>query len=943
MAESAVFFLLDKLALPLLQEEVKLLSGVKKELAYIRAEFERMAAFLRVADSMEESDPEIRVWVKQVRDIAHHTEDILDVFMLQYLMHGPHHERIRYFGFGFLGNAFRSLKKMKVRRQLASEIQSLKCRVRDVADGHQRYRLKLNISEEGSTSSSTATATAYKWYDLRGDALLITEAELVGVDKPKQELIGLLVVDDQADHRSELKVVSVVGMGGLGKTTIVKKVYDDAAVKKHFQSHVWLTFSESFQTEELLRDAIQQLFGEIKQPAPQGVETMDVNKLKHVINGFLEQRRYVVVFDDVWSIHAWKAVKYAFPNNNLRSRIVLTTRLGDIASKSCAETDGEVYHLNPLSSEQSCRKAFRGNSSSCPPHLEEISRSILKRCDGLPLAIVAIGGILATKNQSRIEEWDMLYRSLGMELQGNDNLQSMKNILSLSYNDLPWYLKICFLYLSIFPEDHEIECMRLIRLWMAEGFVQGGEGGKTIEEVAEGYINELVNRSLIQVAEMTVDGRAKTCRIHDLLREITTSKSREQNVAAIASERNTRWPEKVRRLSIHTTFGNIKQSKQFSRLRSMLMFGVAADPLSKLSLPMLFSGDLRLLKVLDLRDASLETVPVPDEVFKMFHLKYLSLRGTKVKMLPSSIGDLVNLQTLDLKRTFVTVLPAEILNLRGLRHLLVYKYGTLMEQYQQFHCANGFEALKGIGGLSSLQKLCHVNASHGIASELGKLTQLRRLGILKLRTEDGKALCSSIEKLSNLRSLDVRTTEDDEILDIQLLHSPPRFLRSLYLHGRLEELPSWISSLHNLVAVYLIWSKLRDVPLQYLRGLPNLTEVVLNRAYDGEDLCFEAGGFRRLKRLYLARLEGLRWVRVEEGAMPHLEILSIRDCELVEEVPSGIQHLTKLQSLWLINVHDELLKKLNRNRGGADYWKIVHVPNVRIGVFQNGCFIEQNL
>ncbi|XP_059639126.1 disease resistance protein RPM1-like [Cornus florida] len=556
-----------------------------------------------------------------------------------------------------------------------------------------RFCLNSNISEGGS-SSTTHAVNNNKLYDSQGDALLAPEAELVGIDKRKQELIHLLV--DQADDSGVLKVVSVVGMGGLGKTTLVKKVYDDAAVKKHFESHAWLTVSESAKMVELLQDMIQQLFGEIEQSVPQGLREMDINKLKKVINEFLQERSYLVVFDDIWSIDDWEAVRYALPKNNSKSRIILTTRFEDIASTSCKEIDGNVYRLNPLSWEESwtlfCRKAFQGCSSSCPPHLEDIAQSILKRCGGLPLAIVAIGGVLATKSHSRIDDWDMLNRSLGGELQGNNKLQSMKNILSLSYNDLPWYLKICFLYLSIFPEDHEIECMKLIRLWTAEGFVQIREAGKTIEEVAEGYLYELLNRSLIQVAETSVDGRARTCRIHDLLREIATSKSRDQNIVAIlASEAgNTPLSDKVRRLSIHNTtntlVNSMQQIEQFSQLRSMVMFGLV-DPLS--STPTLLSGNLKLIKVLDLRDASLETVP--DEVLKLFHLKDLSLRGTKVKMLPKSIRNLVNLETLDLKNTFLTVLPIEILKLQRLRHLLVYRHWTLIEQYQQFCSANGLK------------------------------------------------------------------------------------------------------------------------------------------------------------------------------------------------------------------------------------------------------------
>ncbi|KAL7188101.1 hypothetical protein ACSBR1_038038 [Camellia fascicularis] len=153
----------------------------------------------------------------------------------------------------------------------------------------------------------------------------------------------------------------------------------------------------------------------------------------------------------------------------------------------------------PLSPQESwtllCKKTFQENN--CPSHLEGLLTSILRRYEGWPLAIVAISGLLSVKDQNSVAEWEKTYRSLGAELEGNNRLLGMKKILSLSYIDLPHYLKLCFLYLSVFPEDHLIEHWRLIWLWIAEGFVEVKEGAP-IEQVAEGYLNELVNRSLIQ-------------------------------------------------------------------------------------------------------------------------------------------------------------------------------------------------------------------------------------------------------------------------------------------------------------------------------------------------------------------------------------------------------------------------------------------------------------
>ncbi|KAL7188066.1 hypothetical protein ACSBR1_038003 [Camellia fascicularis] len=294
----------------------------------------------------------------------------------------------------------------------------------------------------------------------------------------------------------------------------------------------------------------------------------------------------------------------------------------------------------------------------------------------------------------------MFYRSLGAKLEGNDKLESMKKALSLNYNDLPYYLKNCFLYLSIFLEDQEIWCESVIRLWTAEGFVNAIEG-KTIEEVANGYLGELFNRSLIQVAERYPDGRPSHFHIHDLLREIIVSKAREQNIVTTICRQGSRRPEKVCRLLIQSTSDNVEYSEHSSRLRSLFVWG-PMDSLPIASLRELFRHGSRLLNVLDLSGTPLETIP--DEVFKLIHLRYLGLWNTKVKMVPKLIGKLENLETLDLGGTYVTELPDEILHLQKLRHLTLYRFKPKIV-YFEFRHFNFFKAPSQIGRLQYLQVL----------------------------------------------------------------------------------------------------------------------------------------------------------------------------------------------------------------------------------------------
>ncbi|KAK9928147.1 hypothetical protein M0R45_025294 [Rubus argutus] len=506
----------------------------------------------------------------------------------------------------------------------------------------------------------------------------------------------------------------------------------------------------------------------------------------------------------------------------------------------------------------------------------------------------------------------------------------MNKLLYLSYSDLPYHLKSCFLYLSIFPDLYKIEHMRLIRLWLAEGFLIETEG-KTPEEVAQSYLKELWDRSLIQAAETATDERVKSYRIHNLLREIVISKSREQNFAAIDKEQGT--GDKVRRLSIFNTLQNVRKKRTPSKLRSLLIFG-AEDSLNHFSIPKLFPRGLPLLTVLDLQGAHL--MAFPKEVVKLVLLKYLSLRGSKVKQIPSSIKKLRNLQTLDLKHSHVIELPAEILNLTQLRHLLVYRYEV--ESYARFNTKYGVKVPAGICDLQHLQKLCKIEANQdngALMAELKSLTQLRRLGILKLRKEDGITLCSSIQKMTNLRALSVSSVEKDVTIDLTHLSGAPEFLQRLYLTGRLEKLPHWISSLQNLVRLFLKWSRLKEDPLVHLQGLPNLVHLELLQVYDGESLHFEAGGFPSLKLLGIDKLDELQVVTIEEGAMPCLEKLIIQRCKLLKRVPSGIEHLTNLKLLEFFDMPDELIMPLHTD-GGEDHWKVAHVPAVYYSYWKGG-------
>ncbi|KAI3456959.1 hypothetical protein Pfo_013622 [Paulownia fortunei] len=704
----------------------------------------------------------------------------------------------------------------------------------------------------------------------------------------------------------------------------------------HFSTHVWMTVSNTFKLEELLRTMIRRLVTEVKQPAPQGLKSMDADEMKEFVYKFLQRRSYIIVLDDIWRISAWEAIRYAFPRSGTHGFIIITTRFHSIGHAASIESNGHVYDLKPLSQEESktlfCRKAFLGGL--CPSYLEEIAGIVLKKCEGLPLAIVVIGSLLATKNNN-IEEWKKFHRSLGDEFEGN-HLRRMTKLLSLSYYDLPYYLKSCFLYLSIFPEDYCVYMIRLIRLWIAEGFIQP-KVGKTMEEVAEDYVKELLDRSLIQVAETPHYDRPIRLRIHDLLHAMITSKSKEQSFVTIANGGDTQWPTKIRLLAIHGSIDNMADIRGCHHLRSVLLLNYI-HPLSKLDLSNLLDSASRLLKVLELRGSL--SGKIPDEVFKLYHLKYLGLKYTKVKSVPRLIEKLENLETLDLRDTNVTELPVEILRLRRLRHLMVYFYIS-HRGYRPFDNVHSCKAPYRIGRLSSLQTLSDIEATQAdgttIVREIGKLTQLKKLGVMKLRKEDGKDLCTSLTKLTGLESLHIASNEEDEILDLQDPVSPTPPIISLELRGRLLKVPPWIPSLQGLTKLLLRWSRINDDPLESLQHLPNLMYLELCHAYEGNGLCFKAAGFQRLKKLWLIRLNGLKLVRVEEGSMPFLQELYMWDCKLVEELSSGIELLTNLQYIDFSDMSEEFVTTLEKQKEEeGDNWKLAYIPKIEIYSLTNG-------
>lgn len=364
-----------------------------------------------------------------------------------------------------------------------------------------------------------------------------------------------------------------------------------------------------------------------------------------------------------------------------------------------------------------------------------------------------------------------------------------------------------------------------------------------------------------------------------------------------------------------------------------------------ISKPAEFERDLckrEFLRVLDMQGVPLREFP--KAITRLALLKFLSFRDTKIKVIPSSIKKLSSLETLDLAQTDVTELPKEISYLHKLCHLFVYKIDSVQGD-DAFNSVQGAKVYEGIDTLTNLQDLTLVKVGQrgGILEDMKKLTLLRKLGLMGLKSEHGKDLCAAVELMKKLTTLDIRAATKEEFLEVGEMTNPPKTLQRLYLKGRLNELPRWISSLDNLLRIRLMWSKMETSPLQPLEHLPHLLELQLVDCFVKEELSFNAPSFEKLNKLVIEGLNKLHTIVIGVGAMPQLKQVSISKCPKLIMCPLGLPYLTNLEELILYDMGEEFVSRIRKSgedRESVQHVRVIHSFN-RTGSFENlssACF-----
>ncbi|KAJ9556491.1 hypothetical protein OSB04_011105 [Centaurea solstitialis] len=729
---------------------------------------------------------------------------------------------------------------------------------------------------------------------------------IVGRQGDKERLFNKLLGEET--NNQNFNVVPIVGMGGVGKTTLARLLYSDPKVKDHFKTRAWVCVSNEFDILKISKSILENVTRENK-------EFADINLLQEALKQQLMGKRFLLVLDDVWSEsdEDWDALVRPLHVGDPGSKIIITTRKDQLLKKLGHD---DLYHLQILSFHEALslfsQHALGVNNFDSHPMLRPHGEGIVGKCDGLPLALKVLGRLLRTKTNE--EEWKELLNNEIWRLEKGDGIVPA---LRLSYNDLPAYLKQLFAYCSLFPKDYMFEKEELILLWMAEGFLHpSAENTSTIEHLGHKYFEELLSRSFFQRAP----NDESLFLMHDLINDLAVYVAGDFFLRlATDTEKDVRNDalEKYRHMSFvceeYIAYKKFKTLKGARNLRTFLATAIGVKESwgtfyfsSKILNDLLH--ELPLLKVLRLN--SLEIYDVPESIGALKHLRYLNLSQTKIERLPENICNLYNLQTLIVFGCDrLTKLPKNFSKLKNLRHFDISDTPFLNK------LPSGISELRGLQTLSkifigdngfAITKLNNLTSLHGKVSLKGldkvpnvmhalegNLSQKR---ISELVLEWSDRFAGSQEEALQKDVLNVLTPHKDSLEKL-----------GIEFYGGLE-FPNWIGDplFLRLTHVELRGcKKCTSIPL--LGQLPSLKELFI-QGIDrlkvvGSEILGTGLAFVSLKILRFQDMEGWELWSTNNGVVdvvfPCLQEPSIYNCPNLVEVS-----LSVLPSLRILKVKE---------------------------------------
>ncbi|KAK9289122.1 hypothetical protein L1049_017595 [Liquidambar formosana] len=877
MAEFLIFAVGETLkkGLSLVAEEVSLTWGFREDLTRLGDSWRVIESLLRAAEQ-QPVRYDVVWWLNKLKNIAFDAEDVLD--------------EIAYEGLR---------RKVELQNRMGKKVRDFLSRSNPIAFrlkmAHKVKKINLLLEQIKRDASLMGLVgivdPAPQPRRARETTSFVDDSEVVvGRQNEVSDMVKMLI---DSGNQGVLSIVPIVGMAGLGKTTVAQLVYHNDEVKNHFHPRMWVCVSENFEFKRILCECLESL--DRTSGRMDNLDTI-LHKLREKLGG----KRYLLVLDDVWNTDddKWESLKDSLlriNNTTMGSKIIVTTRDDRVASIMGTLPS---HCLGELSIEDCWsifkNKAFANDGVEMTPELEEIGREIVIKCACIPLAAKVLGSMMHSKREKH--EWELIQKS---EIWKADN--RIMQVLKLSFDNLQSpSLKQCFAYCSILQKDSDIEKDVLIQLWMAQGFLQPSpKSNLEMEDLGNEYFNTLLGNSLFQEATKDKYDNYSNCKMHDLVYDLAESILRFGNWISELNEENDELEIQHLRLDPRR---EIPEKCATTKVRSLFLMenNVLGDMLN-----------FKSLRVLTLNGWGIDKLPI--SVGKLKKLRYLDVSWTKIKEFPKSIGKLYHLQTLRLEGCVcLKGFPNELKNLINLRHICFFQNYEWKKMVVGISCFfQNYECKKmpvGIGQLTCLQTLPYFYVGQEKGPRIGELGSLNKLSgeltIDNLRhVKDGEeARKAKLSDKQNIHTLNLiwgwqRESNNNDEHVLEGLQPHPN-LKSLSICGfGGDKFPSWIMTMS---IVSLTINKCPSLnSFASIHGLTSLHRLKISRCDRLSSLPSGLEFCTSLEELCVFECPSLESIPGELGQLCSLRSLAIRDCGKLKCLPweGGLRCFTQLKCL----------------------------------------------